>query len=126
MVFSSSLFLLYFFPVFLIVYFLADTKYKNAVILVFSVFFYMWGAPKFVSVILGSIVVDFYLSHAIYNAEGNKRKSLMIFSVCLNVSILLFFKYSNFFVENFNAILMQFGATKPVHWTQIALPIGIS
>ena len=67
MVFSSSLFLLYFFPLFLLIYYLADTRYKNAVILVFSVYFYMWGAPKFVFVILASIIIDFYLSHKIYN-----------------------------------------------------------
>jgi len=126
MVFSSSLFLLYFFPIFLLVYYLADTKYKNAVILVFSVFFYMWGAPRFVSVILGSIIVDYYLSHAIFNSEGKKKKTILIFSVCLNVSILLYFKYANFFVENINEVLRGLGSTGPIKWTSIALPIGIS
>ncbi len=126
MVFSSSLFLLYFFPLFLFVYYLADTKYKNAVILVFSVYFYMWGAPKFVFVILASIVVDYYLSHWIYNSSGLRKKSILIFSVCINVSILLYFKYANFFVENINALLISMGAKGPVHWTSVALPIGIS
>lgn len=126
MVFSSSLFLLNFLPLFLLVYYLADTKYKNAVILVFSVFFYMWGAPKFVFVILASILIDFYLSHWIFNTEGKKKKVILIFSVCLNVSILLYFKYANFFIENVNAMLQSFGATEPIKWTSVALPIGIS
>ncbi len=126
MVFSSSLFLLYFFPIFLLVYYLADTRYKNGVILVFSIFFYMWGAPRFVFVILASIIVDYYLSHAIFNSEGRKKKIILIFSVCLNVSILLYFKYANFFVENINELLSKLGATGHIQWTSIALPIGIS
>ena len=105
MVFSSSLFLLYFFPLFLLIYYLADTKYKNTVIVISSIIFYMWGAPKFVIVILASIILDYYLSHLIYNAEGRRRRMLLVFSVCINVSILLFFKYSNFFVENVNQLL---------------------
>jgi alginate O-acetyltransferase complex protein AlgI len=126
MVFSSTLFLLYFFPLFLLVYYLADTAYKNSVILVFSVFFYMWGAPLFVFVILASVIVDFYLSHLIYNSEGKKKKSWLVFSVCLNVSILLYFKYSNFFVENVNLLLASWGVEGPIRWTNVALPIGIS
>jgi alginate O-acetyltransferase complex protein AlgI len=126
MVFSSSLFLLYFFPLFLFVYYLADTKYKNAVIVVFSVFFYMWGAPKFVFVILASIIVDYYLSHWIYKTSGKRKKSILIFSVCVNISILLYFKYANFFVENINHLLISFGAREPLNWTSVALPIGIS
>ena len=126
MVFSSSLFLLFFFPIFLLVYYLSDTRYKNAIIVLFSIIFYMWGAPRFVIVILGSIILDYYLSHLIYQSEGKKRRALLIFSVCINVSVLLFFKYSNFFVENFNHLLNSVGVDGPIKWTKIALPIGIS
>jgi alginate O-acetyltransferase complex protein AlgI len=126
MVFSSSIFLLYFFPLFLFVYFLADTRYKNGVILAFSIFFYMWGAPRFLFVILASIISDYYLSHFIYNSEGKRKKYLLVFSVCINLFVLLFFKYSNFFVENFNNMLLSVGATSLVKWTSVALPIGIS
>lgn len=126
MVFSSSLFLIYFFPLFLLVYYLIDPRYKNAAIVFFSIIFYMWGAPKFVFVILASIIIDYYLSHIIYDADQKKKKPWLIFSVCLNVSILLYFKYANFFVENVNAVLHSFGAKGPIHWTSVALPIGIS
>ena len=103
MVFSSSLFLLLFLPLFLGVYFLAADRFKNGVILAFSVFFYMWGAPKFLFVILGSVVVDYILSKKIYNSTNEKqRKGWLVFSVILNVSILLYFKYANFFIENFS------------------------
>ncbi len=126
MVFSSSLFLFLFLPLFLSVYFLSPTRFKNGVILIFSLFFYTWGAPKFVLVILGSIVVDYLLSKKIYYSTNEKqKKSWLVFSVLLNVSVLLYFKYSNFFVENFNSLLADFGI-KQVGWTQVALPIGIS
>lgn len=126
MVFSSTLFLLYFLPLFLVVYYLADTRYKNAVILTFSIFFYAWGAPRFLFVILGSVILDYYLSHFIHNSEGKKKKVLLIFSVCINVSVLLYFKYANFFVENLNNALLSLGASGPIKWTAVALPIGIS
>ncbi|MDD2324203.1 MAG: hypothetical protein PHQ69_11395, partial [Bacteroidales bacterium] len=62
MVFSSSLFLLYFFPAFLIVYFLIrGTKWKNLWILLTSILFYAWGAPDFIFIVVGSIIADFYL-----------------------------------------------------------------
>ena len=126
MVFSSSLFLLYFLPLFLMVYYLADTRYKNGVILAFSIFFYAWGAPRFLFVILASVILDYYLSHLIYNAKEKKKKTLLIFSVCLNVGVLLYFKYSNFFIENINDLLHNLGAAGPIKWTAVALPIGIS
>ncbi|MEO8085812.1 MAG: MBOAT family protein [Bacteroidota bacterium] len=126
MVFSSSLFLFLFLPLFLGVYFLTPTRFKNGVILAFSVFFYTWGAPKFVFVILGSIIIDYILSKKIYySIVGKQRKRWLVFSILLNVSVLLYFKYSNFFIENFNTLLADFGFTQ-VQWTHIALPIGIS
>jgi alginate O-acetyltransferase complex protein AlgI len=125
MLFSSTFFLCYFLPVFLLVYYLIRVEYRNSVIVIASIFFYMWGAPKFVFVIVGSIILDYYLSHLIFNAEGKRRKTIMVVSVCLNVSILLYFKYANFLIENFNVFLTSLGATQ-LKWTSIALPIGIS
>ncbi len=127
MVFSSLFFLLFFLPSFLLLYYLADTKYKNGVIVVFSLWFYMWGAPLFVFVIAGSIIADFFLSHKIYNSNSPRiKKRWLIFSVCFNVSILLYFKYANFFIENVNEMLISVGAKNHIRWTSIALPIGIS
>lgn len=125
MVFSSSLFLLYFLPAFLIVYFLLGKKLKNYFTLAASIFFYAWGAPDFIFIVLGSIVVDFYIVQLLTKAEKPQKRFFLTLSVLLNIGLLLYFKYANFFIENVNALLQSLG-TKHIHWTYIALPIGIS
>ena len=125
MVFSSSLFLLYFLPVFLLFYYFAGAKVKNYVALAASVFFYAWGAPTFIFIVAGSIVVDFFAVKEMHQSTGRKKKLLVAFSIALNIGLLLYFKYANFFVENFNDLLGAFGG-KPADWTKVALPIGIS
>jgi alginate O-acetyltransferase complex protein AlgI len=126
MVFSSIGFLLHFLPTFLFIYYLSAKKYKNGVILAFSVFFYSWGAPKFVFLLLASTFIDFYLVKSMHYAEEKKKKKLLLgLSITLNLGLLAFFKYANFFVENVNSILSAFGSTD-IEWTKIALPIGIS
>jgi len=74
MVFSSTLFLLLFLPVFLFFYHLAAVKYKNWVILIASLFFYAWGAPKFVFVVVGSVIVDFYLIDSMYKSKVKRTR----------------------------------------------------
>ena len=125
MVFSSSLFLLYFFPVFLIVYYLMPRVAKNPFALLASIFFYAWGAPAFVFVVLGSILLDFYVVKWMDRSEGKRKGWLLAASMTLNIGLLLYFKYANFFVDNVNSILGYFGM-HAVHWTRVALPIGIS
>lgn len=127
MVFSSSLFLLYFLPVFLLFYHLfRNTAYKNWVILIASIFFYAWGAPKFVFVVVGSVILDFYIIQAMYQSKKElQRKYLLALSISINIGLLLFFKYANFFVENVDFFLNSMGYEN-VRWTHVALPIGIS
>ncbi len=125
MVFSSSLFLLYFFPAFLVIYYLLPKTAKNIFALLASIFFYAWGAPIFVFVVLGSILLDFYVVRVMNTSKGRKKSALLAISMVLNIGLLLYFKYANFFVDNANAILEFFGMTA-VHWTRVALPIGIS
>lgn len=126
MIFSSIYFLLYFFPIFLFIYYLSDSKYKNAVILIASIIFYAWGAPNFIYILLASTFVDFYLvRHMHYTEEKKKKKFLLGLSIFLNLGLLAFFKYANFFVDNVNEILTAMGSTN-IGWTKIALPIGIS
>lgn len=126
MVFSSIIFIFYFLPLFLLVYYLTDKKYKNAVILLGSIFFYAWGAPQFIFVILGTTVVDFYVVRIMSATEIKlRRKALLYISLCLNLSLLFYFKYSNFFVGNLNSVMLHIGM-KPVKWTSVVLPIGIS
>ncbi len=125
MVFSSSLFLLYFLPAFLLLYFIVPRIAKNYVALIASIFFYAWGAPDFIFIVLGSIFIDFYLVKGLYVSSGNKKRWLTGASIALNIGMLLYFKYANFFVENLDWVFQQFGK-EPVAWTHVALPIGIS
>ncbi len=126
MVFSSSLFLLYFFPAFLVIYYLLPRKLKNIFTLLVSIFFYAWGAPDFIFIVLASIVIDFYLVDLLYKSTLRKaRRILLAVSVVLNVGLLAYFKYANFLVDNVNVMLDWFGM-EPVSWMAIVLPIGIS
>ncbi len=126
MVFSSIIFLLYFLPAFLITYYFSPAKLKNIVILIFSIFFYSWGAPKFIFVILGTTLLDFHLVKWMdMSITRLKRRILLTLSVSVNLGLLIYFKYSNFFIENFNAILHTVGFAE-VSWVKLILPIGIS
>lgn len=126
MVFSSIVFLLYFLPAFLITYYFADKKYKNIVILLFSIFFYSWGAPKFIFVILGTTFLDYHLVKWMSQTQKQLHRRLMLaLSVSVNLGLLFYFKYSNFFIENVNTFLSIFGGNN-IQWTKLVLPIGIS
>lgn len=110
----------------MLVYFVADKKYKNTVILIGSILFYAWGAPKFIFVILFTTFLDFYLvTWMDKTTNETRRKLLLTISVSVNIGLLFYFKYSNFFIENVNAALSVF-TTKQIHWTKLVLPIGIS
>ncbi|MDO8999331.1 MAG: MBOAT family O-acyltransferase [Bacteroidota bacterium] len=110
----------------MLVYFFIDTKYKNAVILIGSIFFYAWGAPKFIFVILFTTFLDFYLVGWMDRITNERQRKLMlVLSISINLGLLVYFKYSNFFIENVNAVLSVFG-DKQIHWTKLILPIGIS
>ncbi|MBK7740424.1 MAG: MBOAT family protein [Saprospiraceae bacterium] len=126
MVFSSIVFVLYFLPVFLVLYFIIDRRYKNVLILVSSILFYAWGAPKFIFVILGTTLLDFILVHYMDRMDTDwKRKVMLSISIVVNLGLLVYFKYSNFFIENINLFLSGLGFNE-VAWTKLVLPIGIS
>src|SRR3989442_2205266 len=116
MVFSSSIFLVYFFPVFLFCYYLAEKKYKNFVILFSSIIFYSWGAPKFIFVIIGTTLLDFFLVRLMAASQIRwRRRFFLTLSVCVNLGLLVYFKYSNFFIENLNFCLHRLGI-KEIIW----------
>ena len=126
MVFSSIAFLLYFLPLFLLVYYLSPKRFKNYVILLFSVVFYAWGAPKFVFILLATTAASFYLVKWMDHSNKRKEKRLLLaLSIIINLGLLAFFKYANFFVDNLNQAFEALGYNA-VAWTNIVLPIGIS
>ncbi len=126
MVFSSIQFVVFFLPAFLFVYLLAGRKYKNLVFLLFSILFYAWGAPRFILILVGSTLLNFYLVKELYFARTRRiRRLLGLSSIVVNLGLLAYFKYANFFVDNLNAILNSIGF-EAYHWTEVILPIGIS
>jgi alginate O-acetyltransferase complex protein AlgI len=126
MILSSVVFLLYFLPAFLFTYYLVGNRHKNLVILAFSIFFYAWGAPKFIFVILATTFVDFHIVKWMYrSSSATQRKSLLTLSIFINVGLLVYFKYSNFFIENLNW-LFSLGGGPTIKWAKLLLPIGIS
>lgn len=126
MVFSSSIFLLLFLPLFLVIYQITPKSYKNYLILFASLIFYSWGAPKFLFVLLTTSIVDYYLINYLHYSKLEKQKKLILtISITLNLGLLAYFKYANFFVENFNITLSNLGYSN-IKWISIGLPIGIS
>ncbi len=122
MLFSSIPFLYYFLPMVLIVYFVVPDKAKNLVLLLSSLFFYGWGESKYVFLMLFIIVCGFVFGLLIEKYRNQKAgKVFLCLSVLLDVGVLGYFKYADFFIENFNAWT---GLGIPL--LRIALPIGIS
>lgn len=126
MVFSSIEFLFFFLPAILIVYYLVPKTLKNWTLLTASLLFYAWGAPDFIFIFLGSMLVNFFLTRKMHHSNNPKVKRLLLsLSILLNLGILAYFKYMNFFVDNVNALL-QLTHHSAITFTRIALPIGIS
>ena len=122
MLFSGIPFLFYFLPVVLIIYFLAPRFLKNAVLLAASLIFYGWGEPKYVFLMIASILLGYFLGMAIHMANTIKMKKLWLsLSVISSIALLGFFKYADFFIYNFNAV-----TGLSIAFLKIALPIGIS
>ncbi|MBE6149950.1 MAG: MBOAT family protein [Firmicutes bacterium] len=120
MVFSSIPFLFFFLPIFLILYYLVPFKLKNIILLIFSLIFYAWGEPVYIVLMIFSSIVD-YFNGRLIEKYPNKKKIFMIFSVIVNLSLLGFFKYSNFLIDNINKLL-----SLNIKSLNLSLPIGIS
>ncbi len=126
MVFSSVVFLLYFLPLVLALYFICPNRLKNYFLLLASILFYSWGAPVFIFVILGTTALDFFLVKWMDRQIIKKKKILiLVLSLCMNIGLLFYFKYFNFFIGNFNSLLHLFHA-RPMKALEVFLPIGIS
>ncbi len=122
MLFSSIPFLYYFLPAVLILYFIAPKKLKNSVLLLSSLFFYAWGEPKYVFLMIASIILGYVWGLLIERFRGSKLSKLFMALSCVSgLGFLAYYKYADFFIENFNAVT---GLSVPL--LRIALPIGIS
>ncbi len=122
MLFSSLTFLYYFLPAILILYFAVPFKLKNTVLLVFSLFFYAWGGVKYAVLMVVAIVMGYIFGLLIEKFRGKWPSKLFLFlAVAMIISFMLYFKYTDFFIDNFNKVL---GLSIPL--LKIVLPIGIS
>lgn len=120
MVFSSIFFLFYFFPIVFIVNKLLPKKYKNLWLFFASLFFYAWGEPIYILIMLFSTFFDYTNGRLMVGASDQKKKLILINSIVVNLGILFFFKYSDFFIK----VVNEFGFNiKPLN---LALPLGIS
>ena len=122
MLFSSIPFLYYFLPAVIIAYFLVPRVLKNAVLLISSLVFYAWGEPKYVVLMVSSILLFFLCGLAIGKAQSKQWKKIWLtLSIVGSVLLLGIFKYADFFVTSFNSVT---GLSIPL--LKLALPIGIS
>lgn len=120
MVFSSIPFLFFFLPLCLIFYYVVPFKFKNFILLIFSLIFYAWGEPIYVFLMIFSCIINYYFSKSI-EKYPNKRKLILILSIVINLLILGFFKYANFLIDNLNLIF-----NINIESLSLSLPIGIS
>jgi alginate O-acetyltransferase complex protein AlgI len=122
MLFSSIVFLYYFLPCVLLLYFISPKRMKNLVLLSVSLFFYWWGEPKYALLMIFTILLGYGHGILIDKFRGEKTsKVFLIFSVSTSIMLLGFFKYADFFIKNTNAL---FGSSFSL--LNFALPIGIS
>ena len=123
MVFSSLVYLFFFFTLFLTLYFVLPKQCRNYVLLFFSLVFYAWGEPVYILLMLGVTFSDYLLGLLMQRADDKpgKRKACLIASIVIDLSVLGFFKYADFLIGSVNSI---FRTRLPL--VNVALPIGIS
>lgn len=107
MVFSSVIFLFFFLPLVLTLYFAVPFKFKNIILLIFSLVFYAWGEPRYVALMIVSILINYGYGIWIDRVEHNEKKRIYIltFAIVVNIGLLGFFKYANFVVDVINSSL---------------------
>lgn len=123
MVFSSTIFLCVYLPLVLLGYYICPKKGRNLFLLIVSLVFYAWGEPKYVFLMIFSILVNYIFGRLMDKHRENKKrlKLMLVLSVVIDLGLLSVFKYTDFIITNVNAI---FGSSFDL--LNIALPIGIS
>lgn len=127
MVFSSIPFLFFFFPFFLILYYIVPfeshgIKWKNIILLIFSLIFYAWGEPIYIFLMIFTTLLDYTCSRKMSETNDvKKRKKYLLISIVADLGLLGFFKYSDFLIGIMNSFLPI-----EVPFLHLGLPIGIS
>ena len=121
MLFSSLTFLFVFLPTVIGIYYILPMKAKNIWLLLSSLFFYFYGEPKYLILMISVITFSYVFGLLTDRAQGKKRLILTILSVAVNLSALIFFKYTDFFISTVNSVFKS-----DIGLLKLALPIGIS
>ena len=131
MVFASGIFLYFFLPAFLALYYLAPKRWRSTIIAVASYLFYGWWRPDFVILMWISTVVDYTAGRQIVKVrekegrETRRGKRWLLLSILTNLGLLAYFKYFNFGIDTLNAIFAEFDGPA-LSFAEIVLPVGIS
>ena len=118
MVFSSISFLFFFLPLIILLYFLLPKRFRNSVLLIFSLIFYFFGEKWYVILLLISCLVNYVCGLLI--GRGYKKRFLVL-GIIFNIGLLFYFKYTNFFIDNFNNLF-----NLNINSLRVVLPLGIS
>ena len=118
MLFTSISFFYYFLPTIIILYFITPKKYRNYILLIFSIIFYMYGEPKYVILMLVEILVAYFGALLI---DKYKSKEIFLITIIIHIGLLCVFKYTDLFIGTINSIFKT-----NISFLNIALPIGIS
>ena len=128
MLFASTVFLFVFLPAVILIYYSvpdqATKRGRNLVLLFFSYIYYLYGAAEFLPILMLSTLADYGLAHLITRDQRRKRLWLVV-SLTLNLGLLVYFKYANFFVHEFELLRSRMGLPD-LAWVEVMLPIGIS
>ena len=122
MLFHSNIFILYFFPLTLLLFFISNKiRFDSKIILILaSLFFYSWWNINYLPLIILSILINFFLGKKIQKSQNNKKKFLL-FSILFNIGLLFSFKYADFFISNYN-----FLTNSEINKLNLPFPLGIS
>ena len=125
MLFNSIEFIL-FFPIVTLLYFILPYKTRWFWLLAASCYFYMAFVPVYILILFGTIVIDYFAGILIENSDGKRKRYWLIISLVSNITILVVFKYYNFFIDNINYLFKLDGSSSALSYLGILLPIGLS
>ncbi|MCM1010020.1 MAG: MBOAT family protein [Fusobacterium sp.] len=123
MLFSSMTFVYMFLPIVCTLYLIAKKELHNPILLIASIIFYAWGEPKYLAIMLLTILVNFFGAKIVekFKECGKNAKIPLVITICANLGFLIYFKYFNFLIENINGLFHSH-----IHLLHIIMPIGIS
>lgn len=122
----NSIQFLFFFIIVTTLYFNIPNQRRWILLLISSCYFYMAFVPIYILILGFTIVIDYFAGILIENAQGSRRKQLLIISLIANIGVLAVFKYYNFLNDNLSYLLHGFGSANPIPYLNILLPIGLS